>query len=86
MIALKSSLSEYTESEFLALIKEICSAAGTEDYQDELLENFIEVTGNAAASDWIYYPGNGEDDSPEGILQTVKDWRAAQGLPGFKSA
>jgi Colicin immunity protein / pyocin immunity protein len=86
MIALKSSLSEYTESEFLALIKEICSAAGTEDYQDELLENFIEVTGNAVASDWIYYPENGEDDSPEGILQTVKDWRAAQGLPGFKSA
>lgn len=51
MIALKSSLSEYSESEFLELIKEICSAAGTEDYQDELLENFIEVTGNAAASD-----------------------------------
>ena len=86
MIALKSSLSEYSESEFLELIKEICSAAGTEGYQDELLENFIEVTGNAAASDWIYYPENGEDDSPEGILETVKGWRAAQGLPGFKSA
>jgi len=86
MIALKSSLSEYTENEFLELIKEICSATGTEDYQDELLENFIEVTGNAAASDWIYYPEPGEDDSPEGILQTVTHWRAAQGLPGFKNA
>ncbi|MNO03124.1 Colicin-E7 immunity protein [compost metagenome] len=66
------------------MIKEICSAAGTEDYQDELLENFIEVTGNPAASDWIYYPEDGEDDSPNGILQTVKAWRAAQGLRGFK--
>ncbi|WP_122668797.1 bacteriocin immunity protein [Pseudomonas viridiflava] len=84
MIALKSSFSEYSESEFLELIKEICSAAGTEDYQDELLDNFITVTGNAAASDWIYYPENGEDDSPEGILKTVKDWRYAQGLPDFK--
>lgn len=84
MIALKNSLSEYSESEFLELIKEICSAAGTEDYQDELLEHFIEVTGNPAASDWIYYPEDGEDDSPNGILQTVKAWRAAQGLRGFK--
>ncbi len=84
MIALKSSLSEYTESEFLELIKEICSAAGTEDYQDELLENFIEVTGNPAASDWIYYPESGEDDSPEGILETVKVWRVSKGLAGFK--
>lgn len=84
MIALKNSLSEYSESEFLELIKEICSAVGTEDYQDELLENFIEVTGNPAASDWIYYPDDGEDDSPNGILQTVKAWRAAQGLRGFK--
>jgi hypothetical protein len=84
MIALKNSLSEYSESEFLELIKEICSAAGNEDYQDELLENFIEVTGNPAASDWIYYPEDGEDDSPNGILQTVKVWRAAQGLRGFK--
>jgi hypothetical protein len=84
MIALKNSLSEYSESEFLELIKEICSAAGTEVYQDELLENFIEVTGNPAASDWIYYPEDGEDDSPNGILQTVKAWRSAQGLQGFK--
>ncbi|GFM74067.1 colicin transporter [Pseudomonas cichorii] len=84
MIALKSSLSEYSEKEFLELIKEICSAAGTEAYQDDLLENFIMVTGNAAASDWIYYPESGEDDSPEGILQTVKSWRYAQGLPAFK--
>jgi hypothetical protein len=84
MIALKSSLSEYTEGEFLELIKEICEAVGEEEYQDELLEHFIDATGNAAASDWIYYPENNEDDSPEGILNTVKKWRAAQGLPGFR--
>ncbi|MGA8134892.1 MAG: bacteriocin immunity protein [Pseudomonas gingeri] len=85
MIALKSSLSEYSEHEFLELIKEICGAVGTEEYQDELLEHFIEATGNSAASDWIYYPEDGEDDSPKGILESVKAWRAAQGLPGFKT-
>ncbi|WP_260688113.1 bacteriocin immunity protein [Pseudomonas sp. AO-1] len=43
-----------------------------EDYQHELLENFIEVTGNPAAPDWINYPEDGVDDSPKGILRTVK--------------
>lgn len=84
MSALKSSLSEYTEGEFLELIKEICGAVSTEEYQDELLECFIAATGNTVASNWIYYPENGEDDSPEGIMKTLKEWRAAQGLPGFR--
>lgn len=83
MSVLNSSLSEYTEAEFLELIKEICSAVGTEEHQDELLERFIDATGNAAASDWIYYPENGEDDSSQGILKVVKEWRGAQGLPGY---
>ncbi len=86
MTALNGSISEDTENEFLILIREICAAVGTEEYQDELLEHFITVTGNAAASDWIYYPKDGEDDSPEGILKTVNAWRASQGLPGFKNA
>ena len=82
----KNNLSEYTESEFLELIQEICGVVGTEEYQDELLEHFIEVTGCAAASDWIYYPQDDADDSAEGIVQTVKAWRAANSLPGFKDA
>ncbi|MCO7515818.1 bacteriocin immunity protein [Pseudomonas guariconensis] len=85
MITLKEKLSDYTESEFLLLVKEICRAVGGEAYQDKLLEHFIEVTSNPAASDWIYYPPPGADDSPEGITRTVKEWRAANGLPGFKS-
>lgn len=78
------TLPEYTESDFLKLLDEICNAVGTEKYQDQLLEHFIEMTGNPAASDWIYYLEDGEDDSPKGILKTVQDWRKANGLPGFK--
>jgi len=86
MIRRKEKLSDYTESHFLLLVKEICSAVGGEKYQDDLLEHFIDVTGNPSASDWIYYPVAGADDSPEGITRTVKEWRAANGLPGFKSS
>ncbi|RQO54982.1 bacteriocin immunity protein [Pseudomonas sp. KBW05] len=80
----KSSLSEYTESEFLEFIKEIWTAAGAEEYQDELLEHFIEVTGCAVASDWIYYPESADEDSPEGIIKKVQSWRSANGFSGFK--
>ncbi|WP_016598339.1 bacteriocin immunity protein, partial [Yersinia pestis] len=34
--------------------------------------------------DLIYYPEDGADDSPEGILELVKKWRAENGKPGFK--
>ncbi|WP_395505550.1 bacteriocin immunity protein [Ectopseudomonas hydrolytica] len=33
----------------------------------------------------ICYSEPGADDSPEGILQMVKAWRIANGLPGFKA-
>ncbi|AZD66170.1 Colicin immunity protein / pyocin immunity protein [Pseudomonas chlororaphis] len=84
MTRFPGSLPEYSESSFLKLLEEICNAVGTEKYQDQLLEHFIEMTGNPSASDWIYYPEDGEDDSPKGILKTVKDWRKANGFPGFK--
>ena len=34
---LKNALPEYTEDEFLAILKDICTAQGTEAYQDDLL-------------------------------------------------
>lgn len=86
MITLKDSISDYTEAEFLRLVEEICSATGGEEYQDNLLENFIQVTEHPAGSDLIYYPESGADDTPEGVLQAVKEWRLASGLPGFKSS
>ncbi|MCD1125313.1 bacteriocin immunity protein [Jinshanibacter sp. LJY008] len=86
MISMKQSYSDYSKMEFLALIEEICSANGSEQYQDELLENFIIVTQYPAASDLIYYPKDGADDSPLGILETIQKWRSSQGLPSFKDS
>ncbi len=85
MITLKNSISDYTEDEFLRLVEEICSATGGEEYQDDLLENFIAVSSHPSGSDLIFYPEDGADDSPAGITETVKKWREANGLPGFKA-
>ncbi|MDI2594128.1 bacteriocin immunity protein [Pseudomonas sp. 681] len=82
---MKSTFSEYTESEFVALLQRIISHDGTEPDVDELVFHFEEVSEHPAGSDLIFYPEDGADDSAEGITHTVKEWRAAQGLPGFKA-
>ncbi|WP_391528669.1 bacteriocin immunity protein [Photorhabdus akhurstii] len=81
---LKNKLEEYTENEFIELISRIISDEGTEEEQDALLEEFIKITEHPSGSDLIYYPKNGADDSSEGILKTIKEWRAKNGKLGFK--
>lgn len=85
---LKNSFSEYTEAEFIELLEELAKEdkkAENDDRADVLLLHFEKVSEHPAGSDLIYYPEPGADNSPEGVAQIVKAWRAAQGLPGFKS-
>ena len=81
---LHTRLEKYTESEFKELILFIINAEGSENYQDQLLENFITITAHPDGSDLIYYPSDPEDATPERIVQIVKEWRLSQGLPCFK--
>lgn len=84
---LKNSFSEYTEAEFIELLEELAKEdeAETDDRADLLLLHFEKISEHPAGSDLIYYPESGADNSPEGVTQIVKEWRAAQGLPGFKN-
>lgn len=81
---MKNTFSDYTESEFVALLQRIISHDGTEPEVDKLVFHFEEVSEHPAGSDLIFYPEDGADDSASGITQTVKKWRAAQGMLGFK--
>ncbi|AIS12177.1 immunity protein [Pseudomonas chlororaphis subsp. aureofaciens] len=83
---IKNSFSDYTESEFIQLLEELLKEdeAETDERADELLLHFEKVSQHPAGSDLIYYPEEGADNSPEGVTQIVKAWRAANGLPGFK--
>ena len=83
---MKKSISEYTEAEFVNLMQEILTAnkSAPDEVLDPMLDEFERLTEHPAGSDLIYYPEEGADHSPEGITQTVKEWRAANGLPGFK--
>jgi hypothetical protein len=85
MTTIRDTLQEYTEEEFLTLITEICDDVGSEEYQDIILENFRVVSEHPSGSDLIYYPESGIEQSPAKILEQIKEWRAQNGKPGFKS-
>ncbi|EME2277345.1 bacteriocin immunity protein [Salmonella enterica] len=83
---LKKSISDYTEAEFKKIIEVIINCEGDEKTQDDNLEFFIRVTEHPSGSDLIYYPEGDNDGSTEAIIKEIKEWRAANGKPGFKQA
>lgn len=84
---MKNYFSDYTEAEFIQLMQKIRAANknAPDEILDPLLKQFCEITEHPDGTDLIYYPEEGADNSNEGITKTVREWRAAQGLPGFKS-
>ncbi|WP_223283534.1 bacteriocin immunity protein [Hafnia paralvei] len=81
------TISDYTESEFLDFVRKICRADGeSEEADNKLVREFKRLTEHPDGSDLIYYPRDDRDDSPEGIVQEVKEWRQANGKQGFKSS
>ena len=62
----------------------IYAAEGSDEHQDRLLENFIAVSEHPAGSDLIFCPENPEDSTPARIVEIVGQWRAENGLPGFR--
>lgn len=79
-------LKDYTEEEFLLFVKKIYGSSYlTEEKQVEAVFEFERLTEHPDGSDLIYYPRDGREDSPEGIVKEVKEWRALNGKSGFKS-
>ena len=83
---MKTIISEYTESEFLKLVTDICQVnTFNEDEHSRLVAHFCDVVEHPDCSDLIYYPDNEMDSTPERIVEIVKIWRKSQGLPLFKA-
>ena len=80
---LKTNLADYTEREFKALIIAI-EASENERERDALVEHFNKVVPHPSGSDLLYYPEDGTNESPDGVVQIIQDWCLANGLPGFK--
>ena len=80
----KTSITDYTEAEFIQLIQSIVGNEESEEDENSLVHHFNTICEHPAGSDLIFYPDDGADDSAQGITRTLKEWRISQGLPGFK--
>lgn len=79
------TIEEYTEAEFLLFVKKICeSGYATEEEQINAVLEFEVLTEHPDGSDLIYYAASNAESTPEVITEKVKEWRAANGKPGFK--
>ena len=81
---LKPKLADYTEQQFIALIREL-DGADTERERDILLDHFNIIVPHPAGSDLLFFPEPGADYSDEGVVRTIREWCAANDHPGFKS-
>jgi hypothetical protein len=85
MAAHKDKIEEYTEAEFLKFVEDICFVnVESEDIHQQWVAHFKRVSEHPRGSSVIYYPENEQDSSPAGIVKVIKEWRAANGKPGFK--
>lgn len=81
----KSRFEEYTESEFIALINRLVEGDySSEREHDAIVDNIVKISEHPSGSDILYYPAEGVEDSPAGVLKAIKEWRATNGKPGFK--
>ncbi|CNL95636.1 bacteriocin immunity protein [Yersinia kristensenii] len=81
----EKTISDYTESEFLELVRKLFNVENTSEEEDikNLLE-FKKLCEHPVGSDLIYYPEAHQEDSPEGVVAEIKKWLAENGKPGFK--
>lgn len=82
---LKNKYENYTEKEFLTLIENIYFVnTDIEEEHRKWVNHFSDIVGHPSGNGLIYYPDKNRPDTPEGVVQEVKEWRAQQGKPGFK--
>lgn len=83
---MKNELNQYTEQEFLELVKEPYDENCDDQLVDELLIFFNKKIRHPKGSALVTHPDLcGIEDSPEAVISELKRWYAEQGLSCFKS-
>ena len=82
---LKSKFEDYTESEYANLTNRLFKGGfSSEEEHDAIVDNIVSTSEHPNGTGILYYPEPGVEDSPAGVLEAIKQWRAANGKPGFK--
>ncbi|MDR6606099.1 bacteriocin immunity protein [Pseudomonas synxantha] len=76
---------QYTESEFLEIINRLFTGEySSEEELDSLVHKIVDASEHPNGTDILFYPEQGVENSPIGVLNSIKEWRNANGKPGFK--
>lgn len=79
-------LEDFTEREFSDFINKIRKVDfPSERAHSEAVGEFARLTEHPSGWDLIYHPEQGADNTTQGIIGTIKKWRAVNGKPGFKA-
>jgi len=84
MISLKHSLADYSYGEFRLIVEALIQATGPLNWQDRLLEHFIEVIEHPDGADLIYNPDEEGGRCAEQVMARILEWRALKGLAVFR--
>jgi hypothetical protein len=83
---LKGRYEDYTKSEFISFLDDIYSVNSSSEAENRLwITHFEKNSEHPMGSDLFFYPQPDADCSLPSVLDTVKQWRAENGKPGFKS-
>ncbi|MHC8375577.1 bacteriocin immunity protein [Pseudomonas sp. MDT1-16] len=84
-MTLKDRYEYYTESEYLNVMNRLFQGRfSSEKEHDAFVDNIVSTSEHPNGTDILYYPEEGVEDGPAGALKAIKQWRAANGKPGFK--
>ncbi len=83
-----SSLNELTKEEFTKFVGDIFEARAETEEQCLLWVRHFDklVAPHPQKNGLIFWPKEGVDDSPEGVVDEVERFCRERGLPGFKDS
>ena len=84
----RKSLQEFTRDEFLDFVTRIFEGDfASEDEDDRMVAQFDRlVEPNPRRNGLIFWPEDGVEDSPEGVVREVEKYCREHGLPCFKDS
>ena len=82
---LKTTLKDYTASEFQALVNKIWAVDLPKPDHDRLINHFDRIVGHPQGADLLFYPTDKSNtNSPAAVVHHVRTWHHQQGMPAFK--
>lgn len=83
-MTMDKEITDFSEADFLAFVEGIYhDTYPSENAHIAAVAEFERLSEHPSGSDLLYYPEEGKS-GPVAIVQEIKEWRKANGKPGFR--